>query len=119
MGEAELAAEIENLFQKNEAPKEVKDPLGELKRELSNYLADMKGIRQRHSEDAMSWLSSVSARALEMIYVTLQSESRSATKFRIEWLLPFKEECKFQFQILSRRHSLETFEYQLAGGQAT
>lgn len=119
MGEAELAAEIENLFQKNEAPQQAKDPLAGLKKELQQYLTEMKRIRQMHPDQAMSWISSVSARVLEMIYATLESEARASTKFRVEWLIPLRDELRFQYQIASRRVSTERFEWEMAGGQST
>lgn len=119
MGEVELAAEISNLFQQNEAPQPVKDPLRHLKKELSKYLTEMKTIRQMHPDQAMSWLSSVSARVMEMIYMTLESEARVSTKFRVEWLIPLRDELRFQFQIASRRVSTERFEWEMAGGQGT
>jgi hypothetical protein len=111
--------QVQSLLQQNDAPQQAKDPLAAYKQELNQYLTDMKGLRRMHPEQAMSWVSAVSARVLEMIYMTLESESRTATKFRVEWLIPLRDELRFQYQIVSRRVSNERFEWEMAGGQST
>lgn len=70
-------------------------------------------------DDAMAWLSSVSARVLEMMLGTLETEGRLATKFRVESLLPVRDECRYQFSIASRRHSVIQLDWELSGGQET
>jgi hypothetical protein len=95
------------------------DQLAPWREELAGYVAEMKNLRRMQPDDAMSWLSSVSARILEMMLVTLQSESRAATKFRVEALIPARDETRFQYQVASRRHSVSEFDWSVAGGQAT
>lgn len=67
----------------------------------------------------MGWLSTVSARVLELVLATLENDSRVATKFRVEELLPVRDECRYQFQIASRRQSVSELDWKVAGGQAS
>ena len=82
-------------------------------------MAAMKELCYMDPDEAMAWLSSVSARALEMRSWTIENDNRLATKFRIEELIPFTDECRFQFQVASRRFSILEQEWKLARGQET
>lgn len=92
------------------------DQLAPWRNELAGYVSEMKGLRSMTPDSAMAWLSSVSARALEMMFVTLQSDGRLFTKFRVEMLLPFKEECRYQFSIASRRQSVSQMDWEITRG---
>jgi hypothetical protein len=96
-----------------------RDLFGPFRKELAAYVTEMQQLRSMDSDSAMAWLSSVSARVLEMMYATLQSDSRVATKFRIEELIPLKDEIRFQFQVASRRQSVAQMEWDLVRGQET
>lgn len=108
-----LTSEVAELLPAQERPA---DQLAPWRRELAGYVVDMKELRSQPVDQALAWLSSVSARALEMMFATLQSDGRMATKFRIEMLLPFKEECRYQFQIASRRQSVNQMDWEITRG---
>ena len=95
------------------------NPFEGLRQELLGYVQDMKVLRSADPDEAMAWLSSVSARALEMISFTLTNDCRAATKFRIEELIPFRDETRFQFQVASRRWAVQEQEWQMVRGQET
>ncbi len=113
-----IAAEVSALFETVETPIKSRSFEG-IREELSVYIAEMKGLNRMFPDEAMAWLSSVSARILEMIIQTLDNDNRLTTKFRVEVLIPLRDELRFQFQIASRRHSVDKMEYDLARGQET
>ncbi len=90
-----------------------------IRSELAGYVTEMKRLSRIDGEDAMEWLSSVSARVLELIYFTLANEGRLMTKLRVEELIPFREELRFQFQVASRRVAMMKMEWDFARGQET
>ena len=92
------------------------DQLAPWREELAGYVVGMQKLRSMTPDAAMAWLSSVSARALEMMFTTLQSDGRLATKFRVEMLIPFKDECRYQFQIASRRQSVNQMDWEITRG---
>jgi hypothetical protein len=76
----------------------------------------MKNLRSLPVDQALGWLSSVSARLLEMRLATLQIESRNVTKWRIDALIPCVEECRYQFSIHSRRQSVAQMDWEMVRG---
>lgn len=92
------------------------DPFAVWRQELATYALEMKDLRSQPADTAMAWISSVSARALEMQLYTLDNDTRVATKFRVEVVLPFKKECEFQFQIASRRQAVNEMEWKITRG---
>lgn len=101
------------------AASQIGDPLGGLRSEVAGYVTEMQALKYKANDDAMSWLSSVSARILEMMFFTLQSNARLMTKFRVEELIPMKDEIRFQFQVASRRQSVAQMEWELVRGAET
>src|ERR1700679_386778 len=113
----DLAEELRGTL--GQKPARQSDPFASFKIELARYVSEMKGLRRLDPDQAMAWLSSVSARVLEMMLFTLESDGRVSTKFRVEHLIPIRDECRFQFSIASRRHAVTAFDYELSGGQET
>ena len=95
------------------------DALAAFRAEVGEYITQMKNLRRMDPDEAMAWLSSVSARILEMIVTTLDHDGRQITRFRVEVLIPTRDELRFQYQIASRRHSVNQFEWDIASGQTT
>ena len=116
-----LANEVDTLLQRSPTPQSPRreDALAAFRAEVGEYITQMKTLRQMDPDEAMAWLSSVSARILEMIVVTLDHDGRQITRFRVEVLIPTRDELRFQYQIASRRHSLDRFEWDVASGQTT
>lgn len=109
--------EVRQLLEKQ--PQQRRDDFTAVRSELAQYVSEMKDLRQQDPDDAMAWLSSVSARVLELRLFTLQSEGRLATKLRVEELIPITEEIRFQFQIASRRTTITALDWEFSGKQAT
>lgn len=117
--EMTLANEVDDLLQRAPAPERRNDPVADLRSEVLDYIGQMKNLRHMDPDEAMAWLSSVSARILEMIVATLDNDGRLVTRFRVEVLIPTRDELRYQFQIASRRQSVQQFEWDVATGQAT
>lgn len=97
-------------------PKRTENQFAKERAEIGDYVRTMKDLYSQHPDDSMGWLSSVSARCLEIMNGTVQSQSRAATKFRIDELIPFRDECRFQFQIASRRVAHNQLEAEVSRG---
>jgi hypothetical protein len=95
------------------------DILAPFQAELAEYTDQMRNLSRMHPDDAMAWLSSVSARILQMMMTTLDYDGRIPTKFRVERLIPLRDETRFQLQIASRRHSVTQLDWEISGKQAT
>ena len=95
------------------------DWLAPFREELAGYVEEMKGLYLMPSDEAMAWLSSVSARILQLIYTTLSHDGRASTKFRVEELVPFRDETRYQFQVASRRQSVNQLDWEMVRGQPT
>jgi hypothetical protein len=112
--ESSLAEDLDRVLPTN---RRREDRFSSWREELKGYAADLKNLRHQPYGDALGWLSSVSARALEMQMFTLDYDDRAATRFRIDAILPFKEEIQMQFSITSRRQAVAEMELKMAGGQ--
>lgn len=116
----EIAATIDTQQRTSTSPSIVprpQDPLAPFKLEVTNYAAQLSQLRYMGSDEAMAWVSSVSARVMQLILTTLDYDNRASTKWRVEALIPMREELRFQFQVASRRHAISELEWKLAGGQ--
>lgn len=115
-----LAGEVDILLDRSGTPKNRSDVvLGAWRDEVQGYAKKMRALYLEHPDDAMAWLSTVSARVLELILATVHSDSRLATKFRVDELIPIRDECRFQFQVSSRRQSVSELDWKVAGGQSS
>lgn len=113
-----LAEDVDALLDRSGAPrKRPEDVFAPWREEIRGYARQMQEIRNQHPDDAMGWLSTVSARVLELVLATTESDGRAATKFRIDELIPVRDECRFQFQVASRRQSVSELDWKVAGGQ--
>ena len=93
-------------------------PLALVWEELNSYAVQLRSLHDQEPEDALNWLSSVSARVLELTFQTLHVNSRDNQKLRSEWLTPLKDELRFQFQVASRRVALTRMDFDTSGRQA-
>lgn len=100
-------------------PEPAANPFQPLKDEVVRYAAEMRELHFLPQDEVMAWLSSVSARVLEMILATLDYEGRLSTRFRVETLIPVRDELRYQFQVASRRVSVAQIDFDLARGQTT
>jgi hypothetical protein len=90
------------------------EALEKVHKELNEYVEQMKNLSEQDVSDAMAWVSSVSARVLELVYQSYDHDSRTMQRLRLERLQVLQAELKFQFQILSRRQALRNFEWEVA-----
>ena len=96
-----LFKDIESLLDSRDqgAPQ---DWLTDMKNEVDIYSARMKEFRHMPADEAMGDISSMSARVHEMILQTVKVDSRQATNWRVNGLLPTRDELRFQFEVMSR-----------------
>ena len=99
-------------------PPASRDWLDAMKDEVMGYAVEMKDLPNLPPDEAMMWLSSISARVHEMILTTVNFDGRQSTKWRIEGLLPTRDELRFQFEVSSRRVALMKIEADQLRGEA-
>jgi hypothetical protein len=113
-----LAQDVDGLLDNAARRSRNDDVLAPFKTEINEYIEEMRGLSHVPPDEAMGWLSSVSARILQMIMTTLDYDGRLPTKFRVEVLLPVRDELRYQLQIASRRHSVTQLDWEISGKQA-
>jgi hypothetical protein len=99
-------------------PQPSRDWLDAMKDEIMGYATELKDLNTMPSDEAMQWISAISARVHEMIMETLRSDGRQATKWRIDGLLTTRDELRFQFEVSSRRVTLMKIEADQLRGEA-
>jgi hypothetical protein len=95
-------------------PAKSNEALEKVYKELDEYVEQLRSLFLQDPDDAMKWISSVSARLLELIFQSLRNDTRPMTRLRVEWLLPFQQELRFQWQLCSRRISAAQLEWEQA-----
>lgn len=112
-----LAEDIESCLG-NREPLQADIWLEGVKKEVVGYCTELKNLNQLPADEAMGWLSSISARVHELIVQTVISSGQRATKFRIEALIPTRDELHWQFDVASRRVTLMKIEAEQLRGEA-
>lgn len=88
------------------------EPGKKLQQEIAGYVQEMQHLGSKELGEVLDWLSSISARVLEMIFFTLDNDNREMMRMRVERLQPLHEELRYQYTIASRKHSFTRFEWE-------
>jgi len=87
----------------------------EWRTEIIGYLEEMYGFREMDQPlEILRKLSAFSARASYMRNITIRSNNKEATAFRLEEVDPFLREAEFQFKVWSRVAAIGTQEWEMS-----
>lgn len=85
--------------------------------EIGEYYSAMQDFKQMDPTEVFLCLSAFSARACEIRFLAMQSESRRGQVFRSQIVDPFIDACDFQFRLFSRIQAVRDMEFKMSGGQ--
>ncbi len=87
----------------------------EWRTEIIGYLEEMYGFREMDQPlEILRKLSAFSARASYMRNITIRSNNKEASAFRLEEVDPFLREAEFQFKVWSRVAAIGTQEWEMS-----
>lgn len=87
----------------------------EWRTEIIGYLEEMYSFREMDQPlEILRKLSAFSARASYMRNITIRSNNKEASAFRLEEVDPFLREAEFQFKVWSRVAAIGTQEWEMS-----